>query len=222
MSQSFMFDVVIPARNEADCIKSIIDFFQSIPNVEKIIVVNNSSTDETEAIALNAKATVINEDKIGKGSAVKTGLRFSKNNYVFVCDADVKGLTLKIVQKLISDIADRKTNFCRAAIKRSPELAPVTEMVVKPLFNVLMPELSYIQEPLGGIFVCDRKFLLDLVLPDGWGFDIYLTMEIHRQTGHVYEKNFEGVTHRGKTLKQYIDMSQKVIESIFDWRNKYI
>lgn len=216
------FDVVIPARNEASFIENIINFFHTIGEVNQIIVVDNASNDETSKIALSLKAKVITESKIGKGFAVKTGLQCSTEDYVFVCDADVRGLTQQMVKELMSDVLHGEIHFCRAAIQRESQVAPVTELVVKPLFNVLIPELSYIQEPLGGIFACNRKFLLSLELPDDWGFDVALTMDIHRITNRVHEKSFQGITHRIKSIDQYLDMSQKVIKAVLaKWQQNY-
>ena len=65
--------VIIPAFNEARAIGHVI---ADIPPdlVEEVIVVNNASTDETEANASRAGATVLREDRKGYGWACLKGI----------------------------------------------------------------------------------------------------------------------------------------------------
>ena len=66
--------VVIPAFNEEGSIEKVI---RDIPGlVEEIVVVNNNSTDNTEALARKAGATVINETQMGYGKACLSGLQY--------------------------------------------------------------------------------------------------------------------------------------------------
>jgi len=67
-------NVIIPAFNEADSIAEVI---KEIPaSVEEVIVVNNSSTDETAKNALAAGATVLTENKKGYGYACLKGMDY--------------------------------------------------------------------------------------------------------------------------------------------------
>ncbi|WP_430429386.1 glycosyltransferase family 2 protein [Maribacter litoralis] len=66
--------VIIPAFNEADSIAHVIN---EIPKtVSEIIVVNNDSTDKTEANAKAAGATVLTETRKGYGYACLKGLDY--------------------------------------------------------------------------------------------------------------------------------------------------
>ncbi|MDX2257667.1 MAG: glycosyltransferase family 2 protein [Hyphomicrobiaceae bacterium] len=64
--------VVIPARNEARAIRSVVEAIP--PWVDHIIVADNGSTDRTAEIARSAGATVIHEPRAGYGSACLAGL----------------------------------------------------------------------------------------------------------------------------------------------------
>lgn len=66
--------VIIPAFNEAESIGKVIgDIPQS---VSEIVVVNNSSTDETQANAQKAGATVLTENRRGYGYACLAGMDY--------------------------------------------------------------------------------------------------------------------------------------------------
>ena len=67
--------VVIPAFNEARAIGRVLgDLPAGV--VDEVVVVNNASTDETEANARAAGATVVREDRRGYGQACLAGLAY--------------------------------------------------------------------------------------------------------------------------------------------------
>lgn len=66
--------VIIPAFNEADSIAKVIDEIPDI--VSETIVVNNNSSDETEARAKAAGATVLTENRMGYGYACLKGMDY--------------------------------------------------------------------------------------------------------------------------------------------------
>lgn len=68
--------VIIPAFNEAESIGKVVG---DIPAglVKEVVVVNNSSTDATEANARQAGATVIREDQKGYGFACLAGIAYA-------------------------------------------------------------------------------------------------------------------------------------------------
>ena len=67
--------VIIPAFNEEESIRQVI---QAIPNqnVTHIIICNNNSTDRTAAFAHSAGATVLDEPRKGYGYACLKGIDF--------------------------------------------------------------------------------------------------------------------------------------------------
>jgi glycosyltransferase involved in cell wall biosynthesis len=67
-------NVIIPAYNEQDSIGHVL---KDIPkHVHQVIVVSNASTDETEAVAAQAGATVLKENRKGYGYACLKGLEY--------------------------------------------------------------------------------------------------------------------------------------------------
>ncbi|MEM8558289.1 MAG: glycosyltransferase family 2 protein [Bacteroidota bacterium] len=67
--------VLIPAFNEARSIGKVIADLPA-DRVDEVVVINNASTDETEANARAAGATVVREDRRGYGSACLRGLAY--------------------------------------------------------------------------------------------------------------------------------------------------
>jgi glycosyltransferase involved in cell wall biosynthesis len=85
--------VIIPAKNEAPGIGSIVSRVQKVLDEigqrYEIIVVDDGSTDETAEKANEAGATVLcHPYNIGNGAAIKTGIRYARGSVFVMLDAD--------------------------------------------------------------------------------------------------------------------------------------
>ncbi len=104
--------VIIPAFNEEASIGKVIAEIPAI--VSEIIVVNNTSSDQTEAVAKKAGATVLKEEKMGYGYACLKGLEYisrqeTKPDIVVFLDGDYSDYPeelTKIVQPIIEENID--------------------------------------------------------------------------------------------------------------------
>lgn len=90
--------IVIPAYNEAsvigDVVKSVREIFSKNKKYElEIVIVNDSSKDDTAQVAEKNGATVINHIiNSGAGGATATGLRYAeKNNFQIAATMDADG-----------------------------------------------------------------------------------------------------------------------------------
>lgn len=85
----FTVSVVIPARNEAASIGSVVrGVLEQCPGAE-VLVVDDASTDATVTEAQAAGATVVSRPyNIGNGAGVKTGIRKARGDVIVVIDAD--------------------------------------------------------------------------------------------------------------------------------------
>jgi len=81
--------VLLPAFNEEQAIgQTIRDIKKLYPRFE-VLVVDDGSTDNTRAEALQAGATVWRHPhNIGNGAAIKSGLRFASGDWIVMMDAD--------------------------------------------------------------------------------------------------------------------------------------
>lgn len=90
-----MLSVVIPALNEQDAIGKTVEEIKSVLSSARIddaeiIVVNDGSTDDTEAKARETGATVINHPhNVGYGRSLKDGIRAAKHDTICIIDADL-------------------------------------------------------------------------------------------------------------------------------------
>lgn len=105
--------VVIPCLNEAESIAAVVqaarDALDSLGVPFEIIVVDNGSTDGSAAKARTAGATVIKEQRIGYGSAIRCGFAAAKHSILLMADGDLTYDLTKladIVQPILAGEAD--------------------------------------------------------------------------------------------------------------------
>jgi glycosyltransferase involved in cell wall biosynthesis len=81
--------IVIPARNEAISLKTLLPRISSLGLASEVIVVDDGSTDETAQVSTQHGARVIHHPYgMGNGAAVKSGIRATTGDVVVLMDAD--------------------------------------------------------------------------------------------------------------------------------------
>ncbi|RZJ99311.1 MAG: glycosyltransferase, partial [Flavobacterium sp.] len=75
-----MLTVIIPALNEEKTIAQVIKFCFADPTVSEVIVVDDTSEDNTVSIAREAGAKVLVSATRGKGISMKEGIDASTND----------------------------------------------------------------------------------------------------------------------------------------------
>jgi 2-polyprenyl-3-methyl-5-hydroxy-6-metoxy-1,4-benzoquinol methylase/glycosyltransferase involved in cell wall biosynthesis len=93
-----VLSVIVPVYNEAKTFGVMMErlLHKEIPGLQtEIIVVESNSTDGSREAALKFKdhpnvQVVLEEQPLGKGHAVRTGLRYASGDYVLIQDADLE------------------------------------------------------------------------------------------------------------------------------------
>jgi len=116
--------VVLPALNEVGCVAEVVEGF--LPEVRRVIVVDNGSTDGTGQAAANAGAEVVLETRAGYGNACLAGIAHLASNppeiVVFAdCDGtldpnDLHSLILPISRDEADLILGRRTRVEKGAL----------------------------------------------------------------------------------------------------------
>ena len=90
-----LVSVIIPAFNEEQTIRQVVEAVRSVPIEKQIIIINDGSTDRTgkilEALGTVDQLTVVQcEENRGKGFAIRRGLPYVKGEVVVIQDADME------------------------------------------------------------------------------------------------------------------------------------
>lgn len=99
-----MISVIIPVYNESGTVADVIGVVCTWDEIKEVIVVNDGSTDQTEAIVkkfgrrIRLISYITNK---GKGYAVAMGIQKSKGNILLLLDADIVGLSHEDLARLV-------------------------------------------------------------------------------------------------------------------------
>ena len=195
--------VCIPARNEALTIGPIVttvvttltDRFGGVPLVDEVLVIDDGSTDGTGALAEKAGARVVATDAGpgsgfgGKGQAMRAGLEAAGGDLIAFVDADVTNFGPHFVTGLLGPLLfDETTTLVKGFYQRPLHGAPdgggrVTELMARPVIEVLFPELSGIIQPLAGETAAPRWVLDKCGLADGYAVELALLVDVATRCG---------------------------------------
>lgn len=96
---------IVPAYNEAVRIKHVLDVLTTYPGFSDIIIIDDGSTDNTEDVVKKYPVNYIkNSSNQGKGYAMDIGVNNAKSDVILFVDADVSGLTHKIIGDLVRPV----------------------------------------------------------------------------------------------------------------------
>ena len=113
--EDYLISIIIPAYNEENTIKEIINKVSKVNINKEIIVVNDGSNDNTYNIISDIKGRynlkIINLEKnYGKGYAIRKGLEKSRGDIIIMQDADLENEPSDY-QKLLDPILKGKTKI---------------------------------------------------------------------------------------------------------------
>lgn len=219
-----MVSILIPAFNEGDRIVDTIRGINEIKEIDEIIVINDGSTDDTAEKAKKAGAKIVNiKENHGKGSALKEGIKFVKNDIIAFLDADV-GLSSKEIEKLILPVINDEADV---TVAKFPKVNVKSGFgLVKKLAKWGVKTLTghTIDISLSGQRVFKRKVLENIKrFYNGYGIEVGMIIDILNKgyrvkevevnmTHAVTQRDLRGFIHRGK---QFIDILKVLIYKLF-------
>lgn len=209
-----MISVVIPALNEAQTIVSLIGFALRSHQVSEVIVIDDGSIDGTPELAEAAGATVLRSTMLGKGASMKDGMRAAKTEIIVYLDGDLSGLEEHLIERLAAPILSKRADFVKAKFSRAS--GRVTKLTAKPLLQIFFPELTWIDQPLGGIVAARKDVLSGLTFELDYGVDIALLIDAWASGAKISEVEVGHIEHQSQPLEKLGEMASQVVRAIFD------
>lgn len=215
MALSETVGIIIPAFNEEDRIGTTIYALKKISCIDRILVVDDGSSDKTSKMAKIAGAEVLRLDKnSGKGYALKKGLEAIDTTIVAFVDADIGDTAIEI-EKLILPILEGHADVTIGKIAFVPGKGGFG--IVKKFSRFALRRLTGIA--LESVLSGQRCFRREIMDPkflkyNRFGIEFGMTVDLinsnlrimevpiqihHRVTG----KDLKGFIHRGK---QFFDI----------------
>lgn len=205
--------VVVPALNEAARIASVVRYALADPATAEVIVIDDSSIDDTARLAEAAGARVVLSTMLGKGASMKDGALAAQQELVVYLDGDLAGLQPGIVSDLARPLAADSADFVKGRFGRGG--GRVTELTAKPMLKVFFPELAGFAQPLGGLIAARRSLLRQLPFEDGYGVDVGLLIDAHRAGARLAEVDIGRLEHDSQPLIDLAVMANEVSRVIY-------
>ena len=207
-----MISVIIPALNEEKTIANVIRFCFAAENVSEVIVVDDTSEDNTVAIATEGGARVHISKTRGKGISMKEGIQLSRNDFIVFLDADIDPYPDQTIENLTAPLLGNEADFVKGAFARNA--GRVTELVAKPLLTILFPGLNSFSQPLSGMIAGKKSFFNKIEFFNDYGVDIGILIDMYLMKARVKEVNIGYIENKSKPWEALGKMSKEVSRAI--------
>jgi glucosyl-3-phosphoglycerate synthase len=225
--QDLRISLGLPALNEEATVGNVIHsikrhLMDDAPLLDEIILVDGKSTDLTRKVAAElGVAPYIYQETLpglgslrGKGEALWKSLYLMKGDLLVWVDTDIVNADPRLVYGIVGPmLQDARLQFVKGFYNRAAapgggsSIAPgdgqVTELLVRPLINLLFPDLSGIVQPLAGIYGGRRAALEQVPFYSGQGVDVGLLLDLSNRFGlkAIAQVDLGEVRHRNREFR---------------------
>ncbi|MFM9910239.1 MAG: glycosyltransferase [Chitinophagaceae bacterium] len=207
-----MVSVIIPALNEENTIASVVLFAMLHPLVNDVIVVDDTSEDQTASIAATSGATVIKSAVRGKGISMKDGIEHAKNDIIVFLDADINPYPSETITHLTEPLLLNDADFVKGTFSRNA--GRVTELVAKPLLNIFFPGIAHFTQPLSGMIAGRKNYFDKINFFNDYGVDIGILLDMYLMQARIKEVNIGYIENKSKPWDALGKMSSEVSKAI--------
>lgn len=181
-------DVLIPAYNEGSTVGRTVAALLKLPQVRRVLVIDDGSRDGTAAAAAAAGAQVIRLScNLGKGGAILRGAPLVTAPYVALIDADL-GDSAAELSRLMEPLQTGRAAMSIASFpgeRRRGGFGLVKKMAA---WSIRRCTGQVMKEPLSGQRLLHRGLLEELSFPPrGFGLEAALTLDLLQQGWPVVE-----------------------------------
>jgi glucosyl-3-phosphoglycerate synthase len=157
----------------------------------------------------------------GKGRAMRVGLEAARGDIVVYLDADVENTSAQFVSGLLGPLlVDDEVTLVKGFYERPIEGAAtgggrVTELMARPLIDLLFPELAGLRQPLAGETAAHRWVLEKVPFADGYGVELGLLIDVSRRFGvaSIAQVDLGRRVHRNRPLDELRPQATEILRA---------
>ena len=240
-SKGLTISLCIPTLNEEKTIgKEVLILRSELMDRYKLIdefaVIDSGSDDRTLEVASSYGADVYlasdilpeTGEKKGKGENLWKAIHQLKGDIICYVDADISNIHPRFVYGLVAPLINRdEIKYVKAFYDRplnySSGLRPsgggrVTEILVRPLFSLLYPELTNIIQPLSGEYAARREVLEQIPFPIGYGVETAHLLDLYHMHGlEIFaQTDLDRRVHRNQKTNALGKMSFGILQTFLN------
>lgn len=205
---------MIPALNEAQRIAHVVAYALADPATAEVIVIDDSSIDDTARLASQAGARVVTSTMLGKGASMHDGVGLAACDILVYLDGDLAGLRSGIITDLCLPILSNRADCVKARFGRSG--GRVTALTAKPMLKIFFPELAHFRQPLGDIMAARKSLLQSLSFEDGYGVDMGLLLDAHLARARIAEVDYVLTRRKGRQRLLLLGLGTTISPTCFE------
>lgn len=214
-----MVSVIIPTLNEEKRISQVISFCRASPLIHEVIVIDDGSTDSTFQLAKSAGAKVYYSSMLGKGTSMLDGLWKAQADIVLYLDGDIYNFSDELIERMTRPLIENRCDLVKGNFHRTA--GRVTALTTKPLLKAFFPEISEIEQPLGGIVAAKKDILKNIKFEPDYGVDVGILIDVSQLGARIEEVNIGSLDHDHQSLDQLSHMSVQIVRVILDKAARY-
>lgn len=239
--QGLKISVCFPTLNVAGTVGKCVGVIRRAlvdehPLVDELCIVDSRSTDGTVEIAEAEGARVIFDDEIhpevepqagGKGEALWKSLFALEGDIIVWVDSDIENIHPRFVYGLLGPLlADPAVGYVKAfyerpitegGVTRPSGGGRVTELTVRPMFNLFYAQLAGLVQPLSGEYAGRREILESVPFFTGYGVESGLLIDICDKYGMdaIGQVDLEVRVHHNQSVESLSRMSFGIMQALF-------
>ncbi len=236
--QNLTISLCIPTLNEEKTIGKEVAVFKSelmtrYPLIDEIVVIDSGSTDKTCEIArtFGAEAYLAGDilpetgSRKGKGENLWKAIYQLKGDVIVYVDADIHNIHARFAYGLIAPLLIKpEVKYVKAFYDRPLTLSKgvrvagggrVTEILVRPLFSLFLPDLTAMIQPLSGEYAVRREVLENIPFPIGYGVETAHLIDVYQRWGMqaFAQTDLDQRIHRNQTTQALGKMAFGILQT---------
>jgi glycosyltransferase involved in cell wall biosynthesis len=233
--QKIKISLCIPTLNEEKTVGFVIDTLKPLIKqklLDEIVIMDSGSSDNTQKeveergvkFVLSSKVLKRHGDIKGKGENLWKSIYVCEGDIIVWVDADIKNMHQRFVYGLVGPLLTHEDigfvkAFYQRPIKIGKQLVPlgggrVTELTIRPLFNMYFPRLSGFIQPLSGEFAMRRKIAEKIPFFTGYGIETASLIDIQKKFGlrAMAQVDLKKKIHRNQNLASLSNMAFGILQ----------
>ena len=146
-----------------------------------------------------------------------TVIKNASGNIIAFIDADIGIYADDIIDLMVTPIINGQAEFTKAAFSRDG--GRVTELVAKPLLEILFPNIQKFDQPLGGIIAGTKERFEKVVFEKHYGVDIGILLDMINNNTKIQEVNIGKIDNDSQAWQSLPQMSKEVAQTILKRAN---
>ena len=154
---------------------------------------------------------------VEKRYAIKVHHFNSKRNLVVFIDGDIANYSKDLIYKLANPIINDEADFVKSMFERQG--GRVTELVAKPMLDILFPDIYKFSQPLSGMIAAKKSLLDKIEFEKDYGVDIGILLDVIALGARVEEAYIGKLNNISQKWQALEEISKQVMRAILKRAN---